>query len=567
MAFDGIVTKAIACELKCILEYKIDKIYEPTKNSIILGLYGNSTKLALNICIDSSYYRINLTTHSKPNPSNAPNFCMLLRKHLIGSRVKNIITYDLERIVILELQSTNNLIEPTTKKLIVELMGKHSNIILVDNNNIIIDSLRHTNIENNSSRNIFPHKKYEFPKTNKLSFLKITSADEFYNTIKPDLEKTTIDKIISDKFVGISKSYIKYAIEKLEINDNSFLSVKKLFDFLKNIIKNAESYSLSFEKIENDKDYALTPITNDNILNLNFFIDDFYYEKENTENFISYRNSILKLILEILKKYNNRLLHINDKLKECENMDRYKLYGELLIANLYKIDGKHLDNIDLENYYDNNKIISIPLDSKYTTNVNAEKYFKKYNKLKNALNIVTKQKQETTLELNYIESIVYELENCSTINEVQEIFEEISDNVIFKDKLNKSRKKAKVKKNKSAKQKFTPLEYNIDGYTVLVGKNNKENDFLTTKLANSSDIWFHTKDIHGSHVILKTKNDENIENNILVKCAKLAVKHSKAKNSSNVPVDYCKVKYVKKPIGSKPGMVIYTHNKTLYVNP
>ena len=214
--------------------------------------------------------------------------------------------------------------------------------------------------------------------------------------------------------------------------------------------------------------------------------------------------------------------------------------------------------------YISNEYITIPLDIRFTVNENCKRYFKKYNKLKNALTIVQRQKQGTISELQYIESIVFELENAVNIEDINNIYDEISENIIFK---NKTNKKQKSKSKKRSKKPHNPLTFNIAGYTVLVGRNNKENDWLTTKYASSTDMWFHTKDIHGSHVILKTEGYTNIEEEVLIECAKLAAKHSKGKESTNVPVDYALVKYVKKPNGAKPGMVIYTHNKTLYVNP
>ena len=209
----------------------------------------------------------------------------------------------------------------------------------------------------------------------------------------------------------------------------------------------------------------------------------------------------------------------------------------------------------------------------FANDKNAKRFFKKYSKLKNALIVVSEQKADTLKELDYIESVVYELENCSTIEEIASIYEEISENDIFKEKtyLKTNNKKSKLKKSKLTKNKtvsFNPIKYTVDGYTVLVGRNNKENDYLTLKFANKNDIWFHTKDFHGSHTILKLDNNLPYpSNDILVKVAELAAKHSKAQNSSNVPVDYCEVKFVKKPSGSKPGMVVYTNNKTLNVTP
>lgn len=576
MAFDGIVTKAIVTELSELTGARIDKVFEPNKNEIILGLYSEKKNYALDICIESQNCRINLTTNAKPNPQVAPNFCMLLRKNLIGLKLKKLITFDLERLVVLEFEGFDDVDDIISKKLIIELMGKHSNIILLDDNNIIIDSMRHIRELDENFRDILPHTKYSFPTSNKKSFLELRDFEEFSNCISC----TNIEDLpsqISNTFNGISKNFISAIIRHLEITEINTANLQKIYNYITTTINNIETDSLSFENIKNKdgiiKDYFLIPEkTSDEPFKLNFFVDDFYYNKETSETFKNYRNSLLKLILDTLKKYKKRLYNIDEKLKECEDMDTYRIYGELITANLYRIPNRNLSEIELENYYDNNNKITIKLDKRFLPSINAKRFFKKYSKLKNALAIVSEQKEDTLKELDYIESVVYELENCSTIEEVGAIFDEISENDIFKDKkeLNTS-KKSKIKKSKFTKNKtvsFNPLKYTVDGYTVLVGRNNKENDYLTLKYANKSDIWFHTKDFHGSHTILKIDNNLPFPNdNVLVEVAKIAAQHSKAKNSSNVPVDYCEVKYVKKPSGSKPGMVIYSNNKTLNVNP
>ncbi len=574
MAFDGITTKVIADELQTLAGSRIDKIFQPNKNEIVIGLYLDGKNYALNISIDAQNYRINLTTHSKANPQVAPNFCMLLRKHLIGLKLKNVIASNLERLVILEIEGFDEFEDIISKKLVIELMGKHGNIILIDESNIIIDSLRHIKSEDNSNRNILPHTKYQFPTSTKINFLDVKNYDDFKSNLPIEISITNISQEISNTYNGLSKIFIENIIRTLNIKNLDDNSLEKIYNYINSIVQKTSSENLYFKIIEIEannkikKDYFLCEgNSNSFAFSLNFFIDDFYYNKESSENFKSYRDTTLKLILDVLKKYKTRLLNINSKLKECENMDTYKLYGELITANLYRIENKNLESVTVENYYDNNNLITIPLDKKYIPSINAKKFFKKYNKLKNTLEIVGIQKQETLQELDYLESIVYELENASSIEEVAQIFDEISENVLFKDTIGKKQKFSKMKKSKLTKNKevsFNPIKYTFDGFTVLVGRNNKENDYLTLKYANKSDLWFHTKDIHGSHVILKTTG-ENIDDSILYKCAQLAVKHSKAKHSSNVPVDYCQVKYVKKPNGAKPGMVIYTTNKTIFV--
>lgn len=559
MAFDGIVAKSILKELNPLIGGKIDKIHEPDRNTILLGIYSQGKNYTLNICIDSRNCRINLTTHSRVNPLVAPNFCMLLRKHLIGGRISNISMMGLERLINIEVETINEFNEIEIKTLIVEIMGKHSNIILTNHQNTIIDAMRHINSET-SYREILPSRKYTLPNSDKFDFMALKNFDDFYSKFT-DTNLRDFPKAIVDTFTGFSLSFVESVINKCGITNISKNELEKVFDYLCDVIKN--NSSLTFEPIYKNEKISDFVLAIGEPTNLNQFIDDFYFERETTETFINYRNTILKMILDVLKKYNNRLLSINSKLKECDKMDKYKLYGELITANLYRLQNTHSSCIELENYYDNNNLILIPLDAKYSPSVNAKRYFKKYSKLKNAFLVVSEQKIETENELNYIESIVYELENSSTLEDVQDIFEEISENVIFKEKLKKKEKKNKVSKKKK-QQSFSPIEYEIDGFKVYVGRNNKENDWLTLSFANKHDIWFHTQDTHGSHVILKV--DKPINDDILVKCAEIAAKHSKAKYSSNVPVDYCLVQFVKKPHGAKPGMVIFTNNKTLNVN-
>ena len=563
MAFDGIVAKSIITELTPLIGGKIDKIHEPDKNTIILGIYSQGKNYSLNICIDAHNCRINLTTHSRLNPLVAPNFCMLLRKHLIGGRISNISMFGLDRLITIEVETINEFNEIEIKTLIIELMGKHSNLILTNFQNKIIDSMRH--IDSTSSyREILPSRIYTLPNSEKFDFLSLKNFEEFYLKIK-NVELINLAKHISNTYTGFSLSFINSAINKCNISSTSRDELEKLYNYFYSIIQ--QKTSLDFEPIyKNDKivDYVLVQKENIEPYNLNIFIDNFYFNRETIETFTTYRNTILKMILEILKKYNNRLISINSKLNECNEMDKFKLYGELITANLYRLPNNHCSNVQLENYYDNNNLINIPLDIKYSPSINAKRYFKKYSKLKNAFEIVSQQKEETEKELNYIESIVYELENSTSLEDVQEIFEEISENVVFKERLKNKEKKNKISKKKK-QQSFSPIEYDVDGFKIYVGRNNKENDWLTLSFANKNDIWFHTKDIHGSHVILKT--DKPINDDILVKSAEIAAKHSKAKHSSNVPVDYCLVQFVKKPHSAKPGMVIFTNNKTLNVKP
>lgn len=547
MAFDGFITKSVISELKnSIIGAKVNKIFEPTKNEVVLGLYNNGINYALNICIDPELCRICLTTRLKPNPQNAFNFCMLLRKYLIGSRIIDISNYDLERTIEIKFECYNELNDLVVRKLFIEIMSRQSNIVLTNEKNIIIDSIKHTDT---GVRELLPAHEYTLTSINKISFAELMNISEFITILRADEEANLVKKL-TNTFIGFSKPFVKENLKYLNIDEDSYSDndLETLYKHIKDIVEGFGTSKISVKKIDS-KEYTLVLEENDNNLNINFFLDDFYFQKEKEAIFINSRNNLLRIISDNLKKVYRKLENINSKIKECDRMGVYKLYGELLTANLYKLNKlPNTDKVTVENYYDDNKTIEIPLDSSISVGNNIEKYFKKYNKLKNALEIVAEQKKETTKEIDYVESILFSLENATSINDINEVYEEISENIIIKVQ-NKKQQKKKIKKNdESLKLESTEIQ----GHSVFIGKNNIQNDYLTLKFAEKNDIWFHTGKIHGSHVLLKTNGETDIEESILLECAKIAMKNSKASKSSNVPVDYCFAKYVKKVSGSKP---------------
>ena len=283
-------------------------------------------------------------------------------------------------------------------------MGKHSNIILVNENNRIIDSLRHLDTYSKSYRDILPAHEYVFPTSEKEDLYKITNSEDFYSIINKNYKN--LAEAISSNFNGISYFFIENTIEVLGINNNiNSENSYKLYNYLKSLLNNIGTTNLSCKEIEND--YIITITPNTLPLQINYFIDDYYTKKENENIFIEYRTNLSKLVLLTLKKVNKKLSNINTKLKECENMDLYKLYGELIIANLYRLNNETSQSITLENYYDNNNLITIPINTRFSISDNAKNYFKKYNKLKSALEVVSIQKKEAQKELNYLESIIY----------------------------------------------------------------------------------------------------------------------------------------------------------------
>ena len=593
MAFDGIVTKAVVSELNtCLINGKINKIFEPNKNEILLGIYSGGKNYCLNISIDSVNYRINLTTNSKPNPQNVLNFCMVLRKHLTGGTIKRIYSTGLERIVFIDVDVYNELNDLITKTLVVELMGKHSNIILLNSEHTVIDSLRHLNKFDNSNRDIFPGSKYLNIESDKKDFLTVKTFDEFYRDVSIDIEN--LPSTLSKVYNGFGKKNISYLLETLNIPTTvSTNDLKKVYSYLKDLFASMPDNVVLKEYAADKKGYFAYNAINDG-LTVNFFLDDFYTSKEQAEQFKQYRDTVLKLVLNHVGKIKERINTIDSKIADCANAEKYRLYGELITSNLYRTPDYPQSEVTLENYYDNNNLITIPLDEKFSPSKNAKNFFKKYRKLQNTIVIVEKQKELAETELSYLDSIVYELEEVSTIEDIDNIYSEICDNLIFGKNANTVNnhvynshdKIANSKNSKSNKQSSSsnmPEKRNIDGYTVYIGKNNKQNDYLTCRLAQNSDIWFHTKDIHGSHVVLKVdsnpnashansensgiSNTFNVPDAVLYKCASVAAYYSKARMSQNVPVDYTLIKYVKKPNGAKPGMVIYTNNKTIYANP
>lgn len=564
MAFDGIVTRAIISELNSsLIGAKVNKVLQPTKSEVVLELYGSGKNYSLVLSCDAEFCRICLSTHLKPNPQNAFNFCMLLRKYLVGGKILEISNYDLERTVQIKFSCYNELNDLVTRKLYIEIMSRQSNLVLTNENNIIIDSLKHFD---SNTRELLPVHEYTFVPINKTSFMELNSSSEFIDIVKK-AQNIPLTKLLPTLFIGFSKVFIQNIIEKLDIDNSNYSdnNLEIIYYEIKELIDNIGTNKISCVLLEND--FTIANVKTDEKLQINQFIDNYYFNKEKTTTFQSARTNLLHIVLASLKKINKKLENINLKLKECNQMDKYKLYGELLTANLYRLNSNYnLDEIEVENYYNNNETIKIPLDKSISVHKNIEKFFKKYNKLKNALDIVSKQKKETERELDYIESIVFSLENAKSVRDINEIYEEISENIITKKEFSDKKQKKIKKIKKSSEPSLNSIQ--IDGFTIYVGKNNIQNDYIRSKIASPNDIWFHIQKLHGSHVLLKNPQNlilEDLPEDILFKAAILAKENSKAKLDTNAPVDYCYAKFVKKAPNSKPGMVIYSNFQTIIV--
>ena len=344
----------------------------PNSNEILLGIYSGGKNYCLLCNISSNSYRIHLTTTSKPNPLNAPNFCMLLRKHLVGFRIINISTLNLERIVTIELEGYNELNDRLRKKIVIELMGKHSNIILLNENNKIIDSLRHLDVSSGSLRDILPAREYVLPSNDNKKDFYNTSEEDFINAIEQDVAKSLVSN-----YTGFSNSFVLSTLENLNISNTNFsqTELSNLYNTIRSLLANIETNNVKLVSYSKNE-YTISS-SNNKLLQVNFFLDDFYSKKEQLDNVNSYKNSLLKLVLTALKKISKKLDNINAKLKECDNMDKYRIYGELITSNLYRLNSnENAESITLENYYDNNNELKIPLDKTISISYNAKKFFK-----------------------------------------------------------------------------------------------------------------------------------------------------------------------------------------------
>ncbi len=574
MAFDGITLRKVISELQILIGGKVNQIYVPTNNNIVIGIY-NGANYALNIDTSASNYRIHLTTESKPNPLVAPNFCMLLRKYFINSRISKIYMNGLERICFIDFECFNEMNDKVVRTFAIELMGKYSNVSIINDKGIIIDALKKFDSEG-ISRSIMPALPYTIPSSDKKDFFDISEKD-FIDTILAS-EYKTLDTAIPNIVNGISKQFIKSAIDYLKISNTvSTSSLNSVYEYIKSILENncknshIDNFKENYSVFLNEKNYG--------DIDSNLFLDDFYTKQVLNQEYIEYRNTLLKVLSNTLDKIVKKLENINDKQEKAQNMDEYKICGELLLSNIYRFTDDYnlaasdsskilitekTKFVELANFYNNNKMIKIEINPSISISKNAEKYFKKYNKAKNTLEVTKIQKEETQKELNYIESLVYSLYNCKTIQDVDAVYNEISENILFSSLNLKNKSNHKINDSDSMLNNYIKLK--VDDYAVFIGKNNKQNDYLTLKVANENDYWFHTKDIHGSHLILRCNGDTpKIET--ITKCAELAAYYSKAKFSSHVPVDYTLVKNIKKPHGASPGFVIYSTNKTIYVNP
>ncbi|MGL4912909.1 MAG: Rqc2 family fibronectin-binding protein [Romboutsia sp.] len=580
MALDGLVIHSIVDELHSkLLGGKIDKVHQPENDEIVLHIRNNKENFKLVLSASASNPRAYLASdYKKENPMQAPMFCMLFRKHVQGGNIVNISQVGFERIIKISVESYDELKEKTTKDIIIEIMGRHSNIILTHSyDNKIVDSAKRIPPSISRVRQLLPGLTYTLPpEQNKLNPLDSISLQDFTNTIK-DFQGN-IFKSIYSKFLGISPIIAKEICfrakvnEKFDVNECSLEDLNSIYVEFSNLFKDINSNNYN-PCIVIDED--IDKVIDFSCINLSIFSDisfinnnsmskilEDYYKTKDIKDRIHQRSSDLRKSISIkLDRLYNKLKKQKEELVESENADIYKVEGELITSYIYMIE-KGMEIVEVSNFYDPDyKTVTIKLNKNLTPSENAQKLFKKYSKMKTAKIEITHQIKISEEEINYLENILLSIENCENLAELLDIREELG-KVGYLKIQNKGNKV-----NKETKLTTKPNEFiSSDGFTILVGKNNKQNDYLTLKVADNNDIWLHTKNIPGSHVIIKCDGKEPSDNT-LVEAASLAAYFSKAKMSSKVPVDYTLKKNIKKPNGSKPGMVIYETNSTVYVTP
>ncbi|MBF4691664.1 Rqc2 family fibronectin-binding protein [Fusibacter ferrireducens] len=572
MAFDGIFVSQLIQELTPILiGARIDKIHQPEKDELSLTTRGKNQNYTLFISVESALPYFALTSQKKENPKTAPMFCMLMRKHIAGGRIFNISQHGNERVIIIEIEAKNELGELEKKKLIIEIMGKHSNLILTKEDFTIIDSIKRITPDMSRVRLILPGLKYDFLESNKILLKEVENSFKAEMNARMNISpRMKVFKSLYDIIEGFSPLPSKIVLNAIDMDFDRPIGqlnshdidqiLDGLISFRNHLGSEGFVYYDAFD-IPKELYFVGTLLGYDHVVKTNTLNEavDLYYSTQNKQLKNHQRaHDLKKRVQQRLDRSEAKLRKLKIELETAENSEIYKVYGELILAHIYKLS-KGMNVATLENYYtETNEIIDIPLDIRLDPSENAQKYFKKYNKLKTARLELKTQIEETDDEVAYLDQVLTLLNNIDEPSEIDSIKQELAEEGFIKIKRTKQR-------SKSPKEVFKYF-LSSDGFEIIVGKNNKQNDQLTTKVASNKDVWLHTKTIPGSHVIIRTEG-RDVPETTLTEAAIIAAYHSKARDSSNVPVDYTFIKNVSKPNGAKPGMVIYVQNKTLYVTP
>ena len=549
MTFDGLFTHAMIHELNQTLQNsRVTKISQPYPNEVILTIRANRTNYPVLLSANPRYARFQITQIPYTNPAVPTNFTMMLRKYLEGAKLLKIKQLDNDRVVYFEFLTRNELGDKLPLLLSAEIMGRYSNVILINQStNKIIDTIKHVGMDQNRYRTLLPGATYRQPPTQN----KENPFEQDSNTFEELIQKYPNREVLADnllkQYQGISRDNALALADKLHSSNNFVQAFNDFLAMTEDPIPtmNGNNFSI-FADNPNDKKFTT----------LSEMLDVFYHTKANRDRVQQQGGQLLHVIRKNLQRNKKKLKKLSNELKATENADEYRIKGEVLTTYLYQIK-RGMTKITLPNFYDNNKEITISLSNQLSPSQNAQKYFKKYQKLKNAVTFVNEQIELTKKEVAYLEEIQTQIE-LATPADLNDIKTELQQEGYIKKKQQKSKHSSRVKINKP--ESFIAS----DGTEILVGKNNLQNEKLTLHTAKKTDIWLHAKNIPGSHVIIKSNNPSD---ETLFEAAMLAAYFSKFRSSANVPIDYVQVKNIRKPNGSKPGFVIYEGQKTLTVTP
>ncbi|KKK09485.1 Rqc2 family fibronectin-binding protein [Bacillus sp. L_1B0_12] len=559
MSFDGIFTYGMTNELQETLTGgRISKIHQPYKHELIFHIRSKGKNHKLLLSAHPSYARVQLTEHHDDNPSEPPMFCMLLRKHLEGGFIERFEQIGLDRVIVLHVRSRNEIGDEQTRKLYIEIMGRHSNLILVeDETEQIIDGLKHLSPSVNSYRTVLPGHQYLLPPAQqKLNPFDVTKEDILKHL---RFQEGKIANQIVDTFSGVSPLFAKEAVHRAGLANQETIpsTLLEMFQLIQ-----AHSFTPQLTRKDGKEYFYLLELQHvdgdmKTFDSLSELLDRFYFGKAERDRVKQQAADLERFVVNEKKKNENKLKKLTRTLEESQNAHKYQLYGELLTANIYAIK-KGDKEATVINYYDEEGgEITIPLKTNKTPSENAQAYFTKYQKAKNAVEAVNEQIERTHEEIVYFDELIQQLSSASP-KDLEEIREELVEGKYLRPK-----QKRNAKKKKPSAIQLEAYE-SSQGVPILVGKNNKQNEYLTTKAAARDEIWLHTKDIPGSHVVIRHKAPDE---QTLLEAAQIAAYFSKAKESSSVPVDYTKIRHVKKPNGAKPGFVTYDQQQTLFVTP
>lgn len=571
MALDGIVISNIIAELNnTILNARISKIAQPEADELLLTLKGNQGSYRLAMSASASLPFIYLTDSNKPSPLTAPTFCMVLRKHIANGRITKIYQPHMERIINFEIEHLNEMGDLCQKTLIIELMGKHSNIIFTDADGTIIDSIKRIPASLSSVREVLPGRQYTIPATqeDKYDPLAVDAAG-FADIVSQ--KPLSVSRAIYSSFSGISPLVACEIAHRAGLDADSpvaayssdeLLHLASNFIWMMDDVKNSNFTPNIVRDGSEPKEFSSVELTQYNDLSVTKYnsisqVLELYYSERNIYTRIRQKSSDLRKLVNTLLERNQKKYVLQMKqLKDSEKREKYKVYGELINAFGYGLtpDDKVLE---AANYYDDNKIIKIPIDNTKTPVENAQKYFDKYGKMKRTAEALNELIQETKAQIDHLESIQNSLDIALSADDLVQIKDELIEYGFIK----------KGKSGKKQKVKSKPFHYiSSDGFDMYVGKNNYQNDELTFKFATGNDWWFHAKGMPGSHVIVKSENKE-LPDRTFEEAGKLAGYYSKGKNADKVEIDYLQKKNVKKPNGSAPGFVVYYTNYSLTIHP